>query len=439
MSFDLRCRALRGDLPGPLGDALTSIALTGLAAADPAEAVRRGLAELELDADEVALLSVGKAGPAMAEALVAALGERLVDGLVVGKRHGESPTHVAGLPAVFAEHPVPGARSERAGAEVAALLDRCRAAGEKRTLLVAISGGASALVASPREGISLADLAATTDALVRSGAEIQAINAVRKHLEELKGGGVVRRAAPAKVRSLIISDVVGDALDAIASGPTVPDPTTWEDVAAGLGCCAEEVPASVRALVERGLRGDIAETPKPGDAIFSGSDARLVASPGQAAAAAAARARGLGFAVEEGVLAGEARVVGAELAARARNWARQRTRRCLVLAGETTVVVRGSGKGGRNQELALAAAEGLAGVAGAAVLSLATDGEDGPTDAAGGVATGALLASAGADAVRYALARNDAYQVLAATDHLLRTGPTGTNVCDLVVVLVDPR
>jgi len=309
-----------------------------------------------------------------------------------------------------------------------------------------ISGGGSALLTAPVEGITMADLQQLTGLLLRSGAPIQRINGLRKHLELLKGGGLARLAAPARVMALILSDVVGDPMDAIASGPTVSDPSTFADAWDTLdrfGLLAATPPAILWHL-QRGLTGEVAETLKPGDPLFDRVTNRLVGSNAQAAAAAAEKARSLGWnaAVLTSRQEGEARTVGAELARLAQQVAQEGSPlhmpACLILGGETTVTVRGSGKGGRNQEVALGAAEGLAGLPDALVVALASDGGDGPTDAAGAVVSGETLARAaalGLDATA-ALSSNDAYPFFDALGDLLKPGPTRTNVNDLMLVWV---
>jgi hydroxypyruvate reductase len=294
--------------------------------------------------------------------------------------------------------------------------------------------------------VSLADLQQVTDLLLRSGATIGEMNAVRKHLSQVKGGQLARAAAPATLVALILSDVVGSPLDAIASGPTAPDESTFAEAWAVLERygLVDQAPPAVVAHLQRGLRGEVPETPKPGDPVLARVTNVIVGSNRLAALAALARAGELGMhaLLLSTFVEGEAREVGRVLAGVAREVAQhdQPLPRpaCIVAGGETTVTVRGSGRGGRNQELALGAALGLAGLERVLVASLATDGSDGPTDAAGALADGTTLARAealGLDAYA-SLAANDSYRFFQALGDLLITGPTNTNVNDLMVVMV---
>jgi hydroxypyruvate reductase len=290
-------------------------------------------------------------------------------------------------------------------------------------------------------------LQGTTDALLRSGATIEEINAVRKHLSLVKGGQLARRVARqgAQAAVLVLSDVVGSPLDAIGSGPCAPDPTTYDDAWRVLARhdLVEQVAPSVRERLQQGRRGELEETPKPGDALFERIHHLIVADNRASAQAAVDRAEALGFRalLLTSYLEGEAREVGRVLAALGKELARYGKPlprpACLVLGGETTVTVRGQGRGGRNPEVALGAALGLQGWDDVMVVTLATDGTDGPTDAAGAIVTGSMVAQAqelGLD-IQAALQRNDAYPLLGALDALIRTGPTGTNVCDLALVI----
>lgn len=351
----------------------------------------------------------------------------------------------ASLEVVEASHPVPDARGE-AGA--ARMLQLCEEADERTLVVLLLSGGASALLPAPAEGLTLADLQATTDVLLASGAAIDEVNAVRKHISRVKGGQLAAAAWPATLETLVLSDVVGDPLTAIASGPTVADPTTFADC---LAICdrygvTDKLPERVAAR----LRGvDATDTPKPGDARLSRSRARIIGSNAVAVAAAADEARRRGYAplVLSTTVEGEAREVARVLCAVARECAS--TGRpvsppaCVIVGGETTVTLRGGGRGGRNQEMALAAAVELARAPPAerSVVFLAggTDGTDGPTHAAGGVVDAGTVARAarrGADAAA-ALADNDSHGFFtAAGEGFVVTGPTGTNVADVAVVLV---
>jgi hydroxypyruvate reductase len=293
---------------------------------------------------------------------------------------------------------------------------------------------------------SLADLQDLTAQLLRAGASIGELNAVRKHLDRMKGGGMARAAAPAPLLALILSDVVGDPLDVIASGPAVPDPTTFQDAWEMLQRydLLEKAPESIRSYLAAGRGGQAPETPKPGDPLFERVENHIIGSNRLAALAARDEAERLGYRAMllSTFIEGEARQVGRVAAGLAKGVILQGDAfpppACLVFGGETTVTVRGSGSGGRNQELALAAALALEGLPGVGLMALATDGSDGPTDAAGAIVDGETIARArqlGLDPYA-ALENNDAYPFLRTTGSLMLTGPTGTNVNDLTVILV---
>lgn len=434
----------------PWGGDVRAVLAAALDAVDPQPAVLRllqqdsAIAEALAASRRVLAVGAGKAAYPMALALEQALGSRLTGGLVVTKDgHIPSPDELTSTQIVEAGHPLPDRRGVQAASRMAHLL---KGAGPDDLIFCLISGGGSALLTAPAPGISLADLQQLTALLLHSGAPIQRINGLRKHLETLKGGGLARLAAPARVMALILSDVVGDPLDAIASGPTVPDPTTYADAWDTLdqfGLLAS-APQAILAHLQRGRSGEVPETLKPGDSNFARVTNWLVGSNAQAAAAAAEKAISLGWntTVLTSRQEGEARSVGAELARLAQLVVHEGKPMprpaCLILGGETTVTVRGSGKGGRNQEVALGAAAGLSGLAEALVIALASDGGDGPTDAAGAVANGETLARAaalGLDAGT-ALNNNDAYPFFDALGDLLKPGPTRTNVNDLMLVWV---
>ena len=342
---------------------------------------------------------------------------------------------------------MPDARGLAAAAEVEAL---ARGLGRDDLLLVLLSGGASALLPSPAEGVTLEDKARTTALLLRAGATIHELNAVRKHLSRLKGGGLARAAFPARVATLVLSDVVGDDLSTIASGPTVPDPTTFADALAVLRRrgVLESVPGAVRARLEAGAAGELPETPKPGEAAFRRAATQIVGSNRLSVAAAAREARRLGLRplVLTTRLEGEAREVARVLVAILRECVESSRPAaapvCLLAGGETTVTVRGDGQGGRNQELAVAAAQALAGFpVPAVVASLATDGIDGASDAAGGIAddtSTARAASLGLAPAAAFVEASDTRNYLGPLGDLIVTGPTGTNVVDVVTLLAGP-
>ncbi|MBM3470030.1 MAG: glycerate kinase [Armatimonadetes bacterium] len=434
-----------------------AVAILGAAvsAADPAAAVFRAVRRdaerlivcgepFDLDPDgRIFVVGAGKASARMASALEAVLGDRIAGGAVTTKHGYLEPLRRIAL--TEAGHPLPDVAGLRGAGRIAGIAE---AADRGDLVFVLISGGGSALLPMPAQGISLEEKVATTDLLLRSGATITEVNAVRKHLSGLKGGWLARRAAPAKVVTLVLSDVLGNPLDAIASGPTVPDPTTFGDALAVLDRhgLRGQLPAAVRRHLERGAAGDIPETPKPGDPAFAGARTVVVGDITLAAAAAVEQARALGYHVDLRATdtEGEAREVGARFGAQVRDERAAGKSRpgpvCLIMGGETTVTVRGTGRGGRNQELALASVEIIAGIPQTLVAAFGTDGTDGPTDAAGAVADGTTLARAramGLDPVA-ALANNDAYAFFDALGDLIISGPTNTNVNDLWLGLIGP-
>ena len=394
-------------------------------------------------ARRVFVLAVGKAAVPMTAAACQVLGDIPVEGVVVTK-YGYAASHELSstLEVVEAGHPVP----DVAGVRGSTAFLRClKQTTTDDLVLLLLSGGGSALLPAPSPGVTLEDLQVTTDHLLRSGANIVDLNIVRKHLSSLKGGQLARMAAPAPVIALVLSDVVGDPMDVIASGPTAPDPTTfaqaWDVVERY--ALTDVVPKSVSAHLQAGLRGEVPETPKPGDGLFDRVHNVIVGSNALAAQAAVAEAEALGYAglLLTTFIEGEAREIAKVAVALAKSLKATghpvSLPACLVWGGETTVTVAGQGKGGRNQELALAAALGLEGIAGVAVMALATDGTDGPTDAAGAVVDGSTAGRArdrGWD-LRAALHDNNAYPLLADVGDLLLLGPTGTNVNDILVLL----
>jgi glycerate 2-kinase len=413
-------------------DAARAIFDAALAAGDVTPLVRRHLG-LEARHRRVLVLGCGKASAAMAAAAEEALGNRISGGFVLVKDGCAVP--VAGVEIAEAGHPVPDARGLAASAR---LLELARGAGEDDLVLFLVSGGGSALTPAPAPPITLAEKQEVTRLLLACGATIGELNAVRKHLSRFKGGQLARAASPASVLTLALSDVIGDPLDVIASGPTAPDPTTFadaRDVLARRGL-AGRVPASVAARLEAGLRGEIEETPKPGDRLFDRVTNVVIGNNALIADAAVAAASRLGYrphlATRE--LQGEAREVARELVACARGL---EPPACLIAAGETTVTVKGKGRGGRCQEFALAAALELGPADRVTVLAAGTDGSDGPTDAAGAIVDADSVARgtrAGGDA-RRALEDNDAHRFLAASGDLIVSGHTRTNLLDLYLVL----
>jgi glycerate-2-kinase len=435
--------------PDPLRARLEAIHRAALRACDAEAAVARVLRRddrgvvldgLRLKPDaRIGALAVGKAAAGMARACEQGLGDALAFALAITKdRHGLPLRHFRLREAA---HPVPDARGAAAAREALALA--C-AEPAPDALLVLLSGGASALWSCPLPGLDADDLAATTRALLRGGASIDELNTVRKHLCELTGGRLARAAASPRVVGLLISDVPGDRLEVIASGPLTPDPSRFADALAVLEtrCSAGSVPPAVLAHLRAGVDGRCPESPKPGERGFERVQQRILVANATALAASAEAGRAAGYRVRvlDGGLRGEARDAGMRLAREALAL-RSPTPLLLVIGGETAVTVRGDGRGGRSQELALAAALALDGTRGIALLAAGTDGTDGPTDAAGAHADGGSVArgrALGLDAAA-ALDRNDSYGFFHGEGGLLRTGPTGTNVMDLALVAVHPE
>lgn len=407
-----------------------------------------GAASIPLGPDSrVFLVAAGKASPAMTSAALDVAGARIAAGVVahphaanLAALHASMGRHApGGLRAFGAGHPLPDEGSIGAGDAVVALLGTVRPGD---VVLVLLSGGGSALLESLRPGLTLDDLRGVTGALQRAGADIGALNTVRRALSRLKGGGLARLAGPARVVTLALSDVIGDRPEAIASGPTVPSPTGPSDALAildrfGIGREAANVVAALRAA-------DLARPPAPREA----EDGRYVIVGSNAMAAAAVRAeaerRGYAVTIVTLSLAGEAREAGARIGAAARavrgGGKPLPAPACLIYGGETTVTVRGEGHGGRNLEVALGAALAIEGLRDVAVLAFATDGVDGISRGAGALVTGETIAHArvlGADPEE-AFAKSDTEAFFEKVGGLWVTGPTGTNVNDLAVVLLDP-
>ena len=476
----------------PEAERIQSILNTALQAVEPGGAIWRTVSRsgnlLNLTGSEydlaqyegVRLIAFGKAAVPMAGCLANLLKDELTDGLVI------SQSNKADLPknlrCLQSSHPVPDERSLQAGM---AVLEYLQGVAPQDLLICAISGGGSAMLAAPEPGISLGDLQTITSQLLASGASIDEINTIRKHLDQLKGGGILQRANGATTASLIISDVVGDRLDVIASGPTVPDPTTFSDawdVVEKFGL-SETIPGSIRERLRHGVSGSLMETLKPGSLILDNVRNKIIASNQHAATAALRQAMNEGFtaAILTTHLQGEASQAGRYMAAIARQMAlsNQPLPRpaCLIVGGETTVTLTAPGEtidhstrsngsasrtksvsasrtkpgsasrtssgggpristGGRNQEMALAAVREMAGLEQTLLITLATDGRDGPTDAAGAVVSGQTLArslEAGLDASD-SLKRHDSYHFFQHLGDLLQPGLTQTNVNDLALV-----
>ena len=423
----------------------------GLRAADPFSAILRHVkfAGQQLQAGEkrydltrvsaIYAIGAGKASARMAQAMEQILGGRLSG--VVNVKYGHA-VPLKGVKVNEAGHPLPDEAGVRGTREILRLLEHCD---ERSVVLFLISGGGSALLPCPAEGLTLDDKQRTTQALLDCGATIQEINAVRKHISRVKGGRLAKAAYPATVVSLILSDVVGDSLDSIASGPTVPDSSKFADCLRVIDRYRlhEMLPPAVRSYLQRGAEGELEETPKPNDPIFHRVQNLIVGSNRLALSAAKEKAEELGYRalILSSLIQGDTReaagvhaAIGKEVVETGNPVPRPA---CIISGGETTVTICGGGLGGRNQEFALAAALGIAGSEGIVVLSGGTDGTDGPTDAAGAMADGTTVQRAkdkGLDPERH-LETNDSYHFFRSLDDLLVTGPTFTNVMDLRLVL----
>jgi glycerate 2-kinase len=438
--------------PSPIRPLLRKLIVRGLAAADAHTAVGRAISrngeELVIGRrrydlrrhERVVVVGAGKATASMARAVEQRLGSRLQSGFVVVKHGHVVPTRR--IVVAEAGHPVPDRSGKRAAARLCAMAAEL---GPRDLLIVLLSGGASSLLPAPVAGITLADKQRTTQELLRCGASIRDINTIRKHLSRIKGGRLAE-STQATVVTLILSDVLGDDLSAIASGPTVPDPTTYQDAVAILKRYRiwRAVPQRVRQHLDRGCQGLASETPKPGSSLFRRVHHHIVGNNAAAVTAVtrAAREAGLRTLMHAPAITGEAREAGKRFGALARDIVRagkplQRPC-CVVAGGETTVTVTGKGTGGRAQEFAAAAALEIASLAKVWVMAIGTDGTDGPTDAAGAVVDGGTVARARRLSVdlKGALKRHNTYPALKRLHQLIMTGPTGTNVNDLYLLLV---
>jgi len=443
--------------------AALSIFLAGIKAADPYLAVKRCLSSdgesisIQLNVDDtsqtrtghwskIQVIAIGKAACAMAKAAQEIIPAHLFAAPGLAVTNYENATEIAQIKVMGAGHPLPDQNGYHAAQRCAEQLSRAQ---KQELVLVLVSGGGSALIPYPADGITLEEKIATTDLLLACGATIMQINCVRKHLSKLKGGGFARLAAPADIHAFILSDVLGDDLSSIASGPTVPDPSTYSDAIAIFYAYGiwQQVPHKVRRHLEHGRLGVFPETPKADDAIFNHCTQTLIGSNALSVKAALNAAEQLGYQTQlyDAHLCGEAKVA-------AETWvlaAKQLTNNgishtlALVAGGETTVNLKGTGRGGRNQELALAfavAAQQHDLTGNWTFLSGGTDGRDGPTDAAGGMVDQDSLTrmiNAGLDPIAL-LHNNDSYTALQGSQDLLMTGATGTNVADLQVLLLHP-
>lgn len=430
---------------------LTDIFFAALHAVDPYKAVELHIPRIRATYkhggfSEFVLVAFGKAAFLMAKAVSDLLPDLITKGIVITK-YGHVPpgNHHNNIKVFEAGHPIPDLNGFTATKKVITMLDQADA----KTLVVClISGGGSALLVAPKGGISLDDKQGVTAYLLKAGATINELNTVRKHLSDVKGGRLAGLAYPARLLSLILSDVIGDRLDMIASGPTSPDGTTYRMALDVLGKYrgANKIAGRVTEVLQGGLKGVFSENPKEADKVFEKVENIIVGSNVMAARAAEARAIELGFATRtlSNELQGEAREVARWIAkkameAKASLPRKDRKKICLISGGETTVTVKGSGKGGRNTELALAFALAIQGIQGISLLSAGTDGTDGPTDAAGAIVDGETVTKAGLLGLSASdcLANNDSYSFFRETGELLITGPTGTNVMDLQIILVE--
>lgn len=436
----------------PAGEKVIRILSAALGAVDPYQAVRRVFHREDqylriqdktypLNAGQkVVVIGAGKAATPMSLAIEDVIGRDQVRGMVITKEgHLGNPGQVSSVEILEAGHPIPDQRGVEGTRKIITLLEGLS---EEDLVVCLISGGGSALLVDPAGGVSLEAIQDITSRLLACGADIQEINTLRKHLDRVKGGQLARLAAPAQLASLILSDVVGDGLDAIASGPTAPDPTTFQQSLATLERygLVESVSQEIVRHLRRGISGEIPETPKADDPLFSRVRNFIIGSNLQAAQAAVKKAQDEGFnvALLSTYIQGEARQAGKLFSAIARQIDRTgdplSRPACLVAGGETTVILRGQGKGGRNQELALSAGLDLVDIPDVLLVALATDGGDGPTDAAGAMVTGETVSRSrdlGLDPVNF-LERNDSYHFFDSLGDLIRCGPTQTNVNDLV-------
>jgi glycerate 2-kinase len=437
---------------GELRHAARLIWEAALNAANPAACIRKFV---QIDGDVLSVgakhipirgrlivVGTGKASARMAQVIEEIIGSYISGGLVVTKYGHALPLERVRL--VEAGHPIPDAAGVQAVKETRELL---KGLTRDDVVLCLFSGGGSALWPAPAEGITLEEKQEVTHLLLRAGATVLELNAVRKHLSGVKGGQLAQWAAPARVISLIMSDVIGDPVDFIASGPTAPDTSSFSDALAIIQKYGIDVPASVRERLQEGVRGHIPDTPKPGDAVFDNVQNHIIANNRLLIDSAVDKAQKLRFntLILGTEVEGESKDTGMFFSAIAREIGRSGNPipapACILAAGETTVTVRGHGVGGRNQEMALAWAIAMAArpsVASACFASVATDGSDGPTSAAGGLVdqlTCVRAVELGLLPVKF-LRENDSWNLLKATGDLIVTGPTQTNLMDLQILLV---
>lgn len=426
----------------------------GLHAVDPVKAIKRyifldnnilhvGETSYKLETyQQIYVVGGGKAGASMSKAIEAILQDRVTQGTVNVKYNHVLPTDTITLHE--AGHPVPDEAGVAGTERIVRLLETST---EHDLVICLLSGGGSALLPAPAEGITLQQKQAVTKLLLNCGATINEINTIRKHISAIKGGQLARMAYPSTLITLILSDVIGDPLDVIASGPTVPDSQTFSDCMNVLNThdIAGKIPKPVLNRIQQGLNGEILDTPKEGDPVFENTQNLIIASNALAALAASQKAKELGYntmilsTFVEGETKEVAKVHTALIKELLKSGNPLPPPACLITGGETTVTIRGKGLGGRNQEFVLAAACEIDGMENVVVFSAGTDGTDGPTDAAGAIADGLTIRRAREkqlDPIEY-LNNNDSYHFFESLDDLIKTGPTNTNVMDLRILLVD--
>ncbi len=427
----------------------TKLYYAALRAADPYGSVERYLERIrytfrESMCNTFHVVAFGKAACPMAKAVEASLRDLIHTGILITKYgHCDSPYNLSKMTVYEAGHPIPDENGVRGTDEIIRLLKN---AGERTFILCLISGGGSALLVSPFDGISLNEKRDVTQLLLQGGADIFELNAVRKHISKVKGGRLAEIAYPAKVLSLILSDVVGDRLDIIASGPTSPDKNTYRDAFSVIEKygITDTAPYPIIKTIQTGIKGLLPETPKEGNMIFENVENLIIGSNKKALEAAREKAGELGFdtVIISSDITGEAKEVGKWLAKKAievKNKKSSGHSVCLISGGETTVTVKGNGLGGRNMELALSFAPEIEGIDGIALLSAGTDGTDGPTDAAGAIVDGKTVLKAknlGFNPEAY-LINNDSYNFFKKIDEFFITGPTGTNVMDIQIIVIE--
>ena len=393
--------------------------------------------------ENIYVVGGGKACAPMAKAMEDILGDKIDDGLIVVKYNHGLP--LKKIETIEASHPIPDKNGVRGTSNILRLLSKT---GEKDLIICLLSGGGSALLVQPHKEITLQDIQTTSAELLACGAAIDEINTVRKHLSSIKGGQIAKAAYPSTLITLILSDVVGDPMDIIASGPTVPDESTFEDAYAIIQkySLEEKMPNSACGFLKRGKMGKIEETPEAGNEIFDNTQNIIVGSNRIALEAAEKRAREMGYntIILSSLVEGESRDAAKFLAAIAKEVSRTGTPipkpACIIAGGETTVTIRGKGKGGRNQEFALSAAMEIEGCEGVVILSAGTDGTDGPTDATGAIVDFNTCKDAREKSnlnPEEFLSRNNSYNFFKKTGEHIITGPTMTNVMDIMISLID--